>query len=189
MWRCPLAATLSLAAAPALFTVSYGPALGVFALLLGLRAARARPAVLGFVAVGCAGAARIVLVGAVNCWRLTAHRRVQARMSAWPWAEGASPRGERKFLCRMGDLSSSWSLNALAPHHRRPARRRAAALATAGETLEQLVDRASESGLRVRRARTRPGRTARRVAERLLYRVVWEALTNAAGTHRARPWS
>lgn len=58
-----LAAALSLAAAPALFTVSYGPALGVFALLLGLRAGRARPAVLCFAAVGCAGTVRIVLVG------------------------------------------------------------------------------------------------------------------------------
>ena len=59
-----LVAALSLAAAPALFTVSYGPALGVCALLLGLRAGRARPAVLSFAAVGCAGTARIVLAGA-----------------------------------------------------------------------------------------------------------------------------
>ncbi|MFJ5728664.1 sensor histidine kinase [Streptomyces paradoxus] len=59
-----LVAALSVAAAPALFTVSYGPALGVCALLLGLRAGRARPAVLCFAAVGCAGTARIVLAGA-----------------------------------------------------------------------------------------------------------------------------
>ncbi|MGX1564922.1 hypothetical protein [Streptomyces sp. NPDC055506] len=39
-----LAATLSPTATPALSTVSYAPALGVSALLLGLRAARARPA-------------------------------------------------------------------------------------------------------------------------------------------------
>ncbi|GGY51755.1 sensor histidine kinase [Streptomyces djakartensis] len=58
-----LAAALGLAAAPALFTVSYGPALGVFALLLGLRAPRARLAVLAFVAVGGAATARIVLIG------------------------------------------------------------------------------------------------------------------------------
>ena len=50
-----LAAALSLAAAPAVFTVSYGPALSGCALLLGLRAARARPAVLCFTAVGGAG--------------------------------------------------------------------------------------------------------------------------------------
>ncbi|GGQ43886.1 sensor histidine kinase [Streptomyces mutabilis] len=58
-----LAAGVSLAAAPALFTVSYGPALGVFALLLGLRAPRARPAVAAFVALGLVGTARIALVG------------------------------------------------------------------------------------------------------------------------------
>lgn len=58
-----LAAALNLAAAPAMFTVSYGPALSGCALLLGLRAARARPAVLCFTAVGCAGTARIALVG------------------------------------------------------------------------------------------------------------------------------
>jgi hypothetical protein len=58
-----LTAVLSLASAPALFTVSYGPALGVFALLLGLRAARMGPAVVGFAAVGCVGTARIALVG------------------------------------------------------------------------------------------------------------------------------
>ncbi|MER6850263.1 histidine kinase [Streptomyces flaveolus] len=59
-----LAAGLGLAAAPALFSLSYGPALGVFALLLGLRAARARPAVAAFAAVGVAGTARIALAGA-----------------------------------------------------------------------------------------------------------------------------
>ncbi|WP_235614586.1 sensor histidine kinase [Streptomyces ambofaciens] len=56
-------AGLSLAAAPALFSVSYGPALGLFALLLGLREQRARPAVAGFVAVGALGTARIALTG------------------------------------------------------------------------------------------------------------------------------
>lgn len=47
-----LTAALSLAAAPALFTVSYGPALGVFALLLGLRAQGVRPAAVVFGIVG-----------------------------------------------------------------------------------------------------------------------------------------
>lgn len=66
--RRPLAAfasvaALSLAAAPALFTVSYGPALGVFALLLGLRAPRVRPAVAVFGGVGLLGTARIALFG------------------------------------------------------------------------------------------------------------------------------
>ncbi|WP_369272662.1 hypothetical protein AB5J55_24150 [Streptomyces sp. R11] len=58
-----LTAALSLVAAPALFTVSYGPALGVFALLLGLRAERVRPAAVVFGAVGCLGTARIALFG------------------------------------------------------------------------------------------------------------------------------
>ncbi|MEV5549328.1 histidine kinase [Streptomyces sp. NPDC052309] len=58
-----LTAGLSLVTAPALFTVSYGPALGTFALLLGLRADRARPAAAAFAAVGVAGTARIALVG------------------------------------------------------------------------------------------------------------------------------
>ncbi|KOU55556.1 histidine kinase [Streptomyces sp. MMG1533] len=58
-----LMAVLSLLTAPALFTVSYGPALGVLALLLGLRAARVLPAAVLFVAVGCVGAAKVALVG------------------------------------------------------------------------------------------------------------------------------
>ncbi|MEU9356128.1 histidine kinase [Streptomyces griseoloalbus] len=58
-----LTAALSLAASPALFSVSYGPALGVFALLLGLRADRTVPAMLCFAAVGCVGTARIAVVG------------------------------------------------------------------------------------------------------------------------------
>ncbi|MFF7854243.1 histidine kinase [Streptomyces sp. NPDC007904] len=59
-----LTAALGLASAPALFSVSYGPALGVFALLLGLRAGTTLPALLCFAAVGCAGTARIALAGA-----------------------------------------------------------------------------------------------------------------------------
>ncbi|MEU9554847.1 sensor histidine kinase [Streptomyces fumanus] len=58
-----LTAALGLAAAPALFSVSYGPALGALALLLGLRAPRARPAALCFLAVGITGTARIAAVG------------------------------------------------------------------------------------------------------------------------------
>ncbi|MFD5304833.1 sensor histidine kinase [Streptomyces rochei] len=58
-----LTAALGLAATPALFSVSYGPALGVFAVLLGLRAPRSRPAVAAFVAIALVGTARIALVG------------------------------------------------------------------------------------------------------------------------------
>ncbi|MEU9339286.1 histidine kinase [Streptomyces sp. NPDC048290] len=66
--RAPLAAfaltaALSLAAAPALFSLAYAPALATLALLLGLRARRMRPAALCFTALGCAGTARIALLG------------------------------------------------------------------------------------------------------------------------------
>ncbi|MDU0301422.1 sensor histidine kinase [Streptomyces sp. PAL114] len=59
-----LTAALGLAAGPALFTLSYGPALAVFALLLGLREGRTAPTVLCLVAVGGAGTLRIALGGA-----------------------------------------------------------------------------------------------------------------------------
>lgn len=58
-----LTAVLSLASAPALFSLSFGPALAVFALLLGLRAASTAPAALCFAAVGCAGTVKIVFAG------------------------------------------------------------------------------------------------------------------------------
>ncbi len=73
----------------------------------------------------------------------------------------------------------------LRPHHRRAARGRRRApvrLTPAGETLEQLVARAAESGLPVRwdPAGHGPAADADEVAERLLHRVAREALTNAA---------
>ncbi|MFE7965931.1 sensor histidine kinase [Streptomyces cellulosae] len=58
-----LTAALCLADAPALFSLSYGPALAVFALLLGLRAERTGPAALTFAAVAAAGTVRIALGG------------------------------------------------------------------------------------------------------------------------------
>ncbi|MEV7286788.1 histidine kinase [Streptomyces sp. NPDC093252] len=58
-----LTAALSLATAPALFTLAYAPALATLALLLGLRERPMRPAALCFTAVGCAGTARIALLG------------------------------------------------------------------------------------------------------------------------------
>ncbi|MFG2327834.1 histidine kinase [Streptomyces sp. NPDC048568] len=58
-----LTAALGLAGAPALFSVSYGPALATLALLLGLRAPRPHPAVAVLTGTGVAGAARIALVG------------------------------------------------------------------------------------------------------------------------------
>ncbi|MBR8643086.1 ATP-binding protein [Streptomyces tuirus] len=251
--RLPLAAfgsaaALSLAAAPALFTVSYGPALGVFALLLGLRAARARPAVVCFVAVSCAGTARIVLVGVdpapewlvmtgtllfggVFPWLVGRYWRQSRELAEAGWLRAARLEDEQRLAeerARLRErariaqdmhdsLGHDLSLIALragalqvapglAHEHRAAAAdlRVAAAdatdrlhriigvlreddyepvpLAPAGETLEQLVTRAAESGLPVRWEPVGHGPAAQPggVAERLLHRVVREALTNAA---------
>ncbi|OUC92523.1 sensor histidine kinase, partial [Streptomyces swartbergensis] len=243
-----LAAALSLAASTALFTVSYGPALGVFALLLGLRAGRARPAALCFAAVGCAGTARIVLVGVdpapgwlvmtgtllfgcVFPWLGGRYWRQSRELAEAGWLRAARLEDEARFAeerARLRErariaqdmhdsLGHELSLIALragalqvAPglvgeHRTAAADLRAAAadatdrlhriigvlredddepvpLAPAGETLEQLVARAAESGLPVRWEPAGQGPVAEPggVAERLLHRVVREALTNAA---------
>ncbi|MFD5477442.1 sensor histidine kinase [Streptomyces hawaiiensis] len=248
-----LAAALSLTAAPALFTVSYGPALGVCALLLGLRASRPRPAVLCFAAVGCAGTARIVLAGVdpapewlvmtgtllfgcVFPWLGGRYWRQSRELAEAGWLRAARLEDEARLAeerARLRErariaqdmhdsLGHELSLIALragalqvAPglgdeHRAAAADLRAAAadatdrlhriigvlredddepvpLSPAGETLEQLVARAAESGLPVRwepggqdpaagPLSAGPGE----VAERLLHRVVREALTNAA---------
>ncbi len=58
-----LTAMACLADAPALFSVSYGPALAVFAVLLGLRAERTGPAAASFAVVAAVGTVRIALGG------------------------------------------------------------------------------------------------------------------------------
>ncbi|MFH8564966.1 sensor histidine kinase [Streptomyces sp. NPDC017988] len=55
------AAALGLATGSSLFTLSYGPALAVFALLLGRRADRARPALLAFGAIALVGTVKIAV--------------------------------------------------------------------------------------------------------------------------------
>ncbi|MFJ4278684.1 sensor histidine kinase [Streptomyces massasporeus] len=242
-----LAAALSLAAAPAMFTVSYGPALSGCALLLGLRAARARPAVLCFTAVGCAGTARIALVGVdpppewlvmtgtllfgcVFPWLGGRYWQQSRELAEAGWLRAARLEDEARFAeerARLRErariaqdmhdsLGHELSLIALragalqvAPglggEHRAAAAdlRTAAADATdrlhriigvlreddepvpltpAGETLEQLVTRAVESGLPVRwdPVEHDPAADCDEVAERLLHRVAREALTNAA---------
>ncbi|MET9968270.1 histidine kinase, partial [Streptomyces sp. NPDC006356] len=241
-----LAAVLSLAAAPALFSVSYGPALGVLALLLGLRADGVRAAAAVFAGVGCLGTARIALLGVdpapewavlmgtllfgcVFPWLAGRYWRQSRRLTEAGWSRAARLEGEQRIAeerARLRErariaqdmhdsLGHELSLIALragalqvAPdlpgHHRSAvADLRAAAsdatdrlhriigvlreddepapLSPPGETVEQLVARAAESGLPVRwdktaRATPEPGG----VAERVLYRVVREALTNAA---------
>lgn len=252
-WRAlvafALTAVLSLAAAPALFTVSYGPALGVFALLLGLRGERARPAVVVFGGVGCLGTARIalfgvdpapewvvlagtLLFGCVFPWLGGRYWRQSRQLAAAGWNRAARLEGEQRIAeerARLRErariaqdmhdsLGHELSLIALragalqvAPdlpdHHRTAAADLRAAAADAtdrlhriigvlreenepvslsppGESVEQLVARAAESGLPVRWEQPGGGTAVPPepggVAERILYRVVREALTNAA---------
>ncbi|MEU1082434.1 histidine kinase [Streptomyces sp. NPDC005908] len=243
-----LTAALCLAAAPALFSLSYGPALAVFALLLGLREGRTGHAALCFPAVGGAGTVRIALGGAdpvpewlvmtgtllfacVLPWLGGRYWRQSRELTAAGWLRAARLEEEQRLAeerARLRErariaqdmhdsLGHELSLLALragvlqvAPdlperHRAAAADLRAAAadatdrlhrvigvlreeddaplpLAPAGETVEQLVARAADSGLPVRwgtGARTgtvAPGG----VAERLLHRVAREALTNAA---------
>ncbi|MFH8978436.1 sensor histidine kinase [Streptomyces sp. NPDC017890] len=246
-----LTAGLGLAAAPALFSVSYGPALGVFALLLGLRAERARPAVAGFVVAGVVGTVRIALVGVdpapewlvltgtllfgcVFPWLGGRYWRQSRALAEAGWLRAARLEDEQRHAeerARMRErariaqdmhdsLGHELSLLALraaalqvapglAADHRAAAAdlRGAAADATdhlhriigvlrdvsvndepapltpAGESVEELVARAAESGLPVRwapRDTAAPALEAGGIAERLLHRVVREALTNAA---------
>ncbi|CQR62649.1 sensor histidine kinase [Streptomyces leeuwenhoekii] len=242
-----LTAALSLADAPALFTVAYGPALGVLALLLGLRAAGARPAAVCFASVAGAGTAKIALTGVdpapeflvmtgtllfgcVFPWLCGRYWRQSRELAEAGWLRAARLEDEQRHAeerARLRErariaqdmhdsLGHELSLIALragalqvapglADEHRAAAAdlRSAAADATdrlhriigvlreddepvpltpAGETVEQLVARAAESGLAVRWEPS-GGHTALPsggVAERLLHRVVREALTNAA---------
>ncbi|MDT7845155.1 sensor histidine kinase [Streptomyces justiciae] len=106
-------AVLSLASTPALFSVSYGPALAAFALLLGLRADRVRQAWAVFAAVGCAGTVRIALVGidpapewvvlmctllfgCVFPWLGGRHWRQSRELAAAGWSRAARLEGEQR---------------------------------------------------------------------------------------------
>ncbi|MFV0134458.1 sensor histidine kinase [Streptomyces sp. HMX87] len=242
-----LTAALSLATAPALFTVAYGPALAVLALLLGLRAPGARPAVVCFAAAAGLGAARIALVGmdpapelmvltgtlifgCVFPWLGGRYWRQSRALAEAGWLRAARLEDEQRLAeerARLRErariaqdmhdsLGHELSLIALragalqvapdlAVHHRAAAAdlRAAAADATdrlhriigvlredddpvplspAGESIQQLVARAAESGLPVRwqPAADAPAPEPGGIAERLLHRVVREALTNAA---------
>ncbi|MFC9464601.1 sensor histidine kinase [Streptomyces coelicoflavus] len=243
-----LVAALGLAAAPALFSVSYGPALGVLALLLGLRAPRPHPAVAGFLGVGAAGAARIALAGAdpapeafvlagtllfgsVFPWLAGRYWRQSRALAEAGWLraarleerqrhaeERATLRERSRIAQDMHDcLGHELSLLALragalqvapglaAEHRSAAADLRAAAadatdhlhriigvlreddepvpLAPAGESVEELVARAAESGLPVRWETPHPAPRVPEpgsLTERLLHRIVREALTNAA---------
>ncbi|MGW0549798.1 sensor histidine kinase [Streptomyces altiplanensis] len=246
-----LAAALGLAASRSLLTLSYGPALSLFCLLLGLRAARVRDASLVLGAVAAAGTAVIavrrvdpvvewlvllgtLLFGAVFPWLAGRYWRQRRELVVAGWSRAAQLEREQRIVADRArllerariaqdmhdSLGHELSLIAvragalqvapgLAAPHRDAARElRAAAsdatdrlgeiigvlregeppagppLAPAGETIEDLVARAADSGLPVRllssppASAVRPARSG--VPERTAYRVVREALTNAA---------
>ncbi|RSN51617.1 sensor histidine kinase, partial [Streptomyces sp. WAC 04229] len=243
-----LTAALGLAGAPALFSVSYGPALATLALLLGLRAPRPHPAVAVLAGTGIAGAARIALVGvdpapealvltgtllfgSVLPWLGGRYWRQSRALAEAGWLRAARLEDEQRHAeerARLRErariaqdmhdsLGHELSLLALraaalqvapglgAGHRDAAAELRVAAadatdhlhriigvlreddeplpLTPPGETVEELVARAAESGLPVRwepRHAPVPAAEPGGLADRLLHRIVREALTNAA---------
>ncbi|MFF1710954.1 histidine kinase [Streptomyces sp. NPDC058268] len=109
------AAGLGLAAAPSLFTLSYGPALAVFALLMGSRAARVRPALLAFGATVLLGTAKIavrevdpvvewlvlmgtLVFGAVFPWLAGRYLRQGRELTAAGWTRAAHLEREQRIV-------------------------------------------------------------------------------------------
>lgn len=110
-----VAAGLGLAAAPSLFTLSYGPALAVFALLMGRRADRPRPALLAFGAIALIGTAKIavrgvdpvvewlvlmgtLLFGAVFPWLAGRYLRQGRELAAAGWTRAAQLEREQRIV-------------------------------------------------------------------------------------------
>ncbi|WP_431042936.1 sensor histidine kinase [Streptomyces sp. P1-3] len=119
--RHPVAALLlvaggSLVTSPALFTISYGPALSVVAYLLGRRAPAARPALLAFGAVAAAGTVLTLarppqdpvvvwlllvvtlLFGVVFPWLIGRHRRQDRALVAAGWSRAAQLEREQEIV-------------------------------------------------------------------------------------------
>jgi signal transduction histidine kinase len=109
------AAALGLATAPSLFTLSYGTALAVFALLMGRRAARVKPALLAFGATALAGTAKIaasgadpvvewlvlmgtLLFGAVFPWLAGRYLRQHRELAAAGWTRAAQLEREQRIV-------------------------------------------------------------------------------------------
>ncbi|MEV0653382.1 histidine kinase [Streptomyces sp. NPDC050395] len=109
------AAALGLATAPSLFTISYGPALAAFALLMGRRSTRLRPAALAFGATALIGTAKIVvrgvdpvvewlvlmgtlLFGAVFPWLAGRYLRQARELSAAGWTRAAQLEREQRIV-------------------------------------------------------------------------------------------
>ncbi|MEV0121376.1 histidine kinase [Streptomyces sp. NPDC050703] len=110
-----LAASLGLATAPSLFTLSYGPALAVFALLTGRGAGRPRAAALGFGAVALVGTVKIavrdvdpvvewlvltgtLLFGAVFPWLAGRYWRQNRELAAAGWARAEQLEREQRIV-------------------------------------------------------------------------------------------
>ncbi|MEU6822938.1 histidine kinase [Streptomyces atriruber] len=110
-----LAAALGLATAPSLFTLAYGPAFAVFALLLGRRADRARTALLGFGGIAVAGTVKIavrdvdptvewavlmatLVFGAVFPWLAGRYWRQGRELAAAGWARADQLEREQRIV-------------------------------------------------------------------------------------------
>ncbi|WP_409234696.1 sensor histidine kinase [Streptomyces sp. PA5.6] len=110
-----LAATLGLATAPSLFTLAYGPALAVLALLLGRRADRARTALIGFGGIAVAGTVKIavrdvdptvewavlmatLVFGAVFPWLTGRYWRQGRELAAAGWARADQLEREQRIV-------------------------------------------------------------------------------------------
>ncbi|MFF3642496.1 sensor histidine kinase [Streptomyces sp. NPDC002564] len=109
------AAALGLATGPSLMTLSYGASLAVFALLLGRRADRARPALLAFAGIAAAGTAKIavrdvdpavewlvlmgtLLFGAVFPWLAGRYWRQGRELAAAGWARADHLEREQRIV-------------------------------------------------------------------------------------------
>ncbi|MEU2515308.1 histidine kinase [Streptomyces syringium] len=110
-----LAAGLGLAAAPSLFTLSYGPALSVLGYLLGRRSAAPRPAHLAFAGTAAVGTALVLLrgadpviewlvligtllFGAVFPWLTGRYRRQYRELVAAGWSRAAQLEREQEIV-------------------------------------------------------------------------------------------
>ncbi|MEU1149876.1 sensor histidine kinase [Streptomyces sp. NPDC005863] len=110
-----LPAALGLATAPSLFTLAYGPAFAVFALLLGRRADRARPALLAFGGIALLGTVKIavrdvdpvvewlvlmatLLFGAVFPWLAGRYWRQGRELAAAGWARADQLEREQRIV-------------------------------------------------------------------------------------------
>ncbi|MEV5980867.1 histidine kinase [Streptomyces sp. NPDC052114] len=110
-----LAASLGLATASSLFTLSYGPAFAVLAVLLGRRAPRARPALLAFAGIALVGTVKIaardvdpvvewlvlmgtLVFGAVFPWLVGRYWRQGRELAAAGWARADQLEREQRIV-------------------------------------------------------------------------------------------